>query len=89
MLEAQKERLVNAANLESKFQKKVQSYRGTIAAVAYNSALETIKEAPTVEAVPKAQYDELKEHYKKLLETANILDAALRQYQQKYGELED
>lgn len=89
MLETQKVRLVNAANMESKFQKKVQSYRGTIAAVAYNSALKTIKEAPTVEAVPKSQYDELKERYKKLIETANILAAVLRQYQQKYGELED
>lgn len=28
----------------------------------------------------------LKEKYKKLLETAGILDAALREYQQKYGE---
>lgn len=51
MLEAQKERFVNATALESQFQKKVQSYRGTLAAIAYQSALETIKEAPTVDAV--------------------------------------
>lgn len=82
-------RLTNADELESQFQKKVKSYRGTLAAIAYQSALETIQAAPTVEAVPKAQYDELKERYKRLLETANILEAALRQYQQKYGELED
>ncbi len=30
--------------------------------------------------------DALKEKNKKLLETAGILDAALREYQQKYGE---
>lgn len=51
MFEAQKKRFVNATELESKFQKKVQSYAGTLAAIAYNSALETIKEAPTVDAV--------------------------------------
>ena len=48
-----------------------------------------IKNAPTVDAVPMEQYNELKERYKRLLETADILDAALREYQQKYGELED
>lgn len=51
MLEAQKERFVNATKLENKFQKIVQSYRGTLAAVAYQSALQTIKEAPTIDAV--------------------------------------
>lgn len=52
MLVAQKERFVNATELESQFQKKVQSYRGTLAAIAYQSALQTIKEAPTADVAP-------------------------------------
>lgn len=51
MFEAQKKRFVNATELENKFQKITQSYKGTLAAIAYNSALETIKEAPTIDAV--------------------------------------
>ena len=34
----------------------------------------------------EADLEALKEKYKKLLETADILDAALRAYQRKYGE---
>lgn len=41
------------------------------------------------DGVPKAKYDELRDRHKRLLETANILDSALRAYQRKYGELED
>lgn len=41
------------------------------------------------DGVPKCKYDELKNRHKKLLETANILDSALRAYQRKYGDLED
>lgn len=51
--------------------------------------LNFIDKAPTVDAVPMAQHNELKERYKKLLETANILDAALREHQRKYGDLEE
>lgn len=43
-------------------------------------------DANTVAAIPVAEYNALKTKYKKLLETAGILDAALREYQQKYGE---
>jgi hypothetical protein len=39
-----------------------------------------------VAAVPIEEYNALKEKYTKLLETADILDAALREYQRKYGE---
>lgn len=48
-----------------------------------------IDNAPTVDAVPLDQYNELKERYKRLLETADILDSALRAYQRKYGDLDD
>lgn len=47
-----------------------------------------LSEQPTVDAVPLEQYNELKERYKRLLETADILDTALREYQRKYGDLE-
>ena len=51
-------------------------------------ARKLIEDAPTVDAVPLEQHNELKEKYKRLLETADILDAALREYQRKYGDLE-
>lgn len=41
------------------------------------------------DGVPKCKYDELLNRHKRLLETANILDSALRAYQRKYGDLED
>ena len=41
-----------------------------------------------VDAVPLEQHNELKEGYKRLLETADILDTALGEYQRKYGDLE-
>ena len=47
-----------------------------------------IDSVPAVDAVPLEQYNDLRESYKKLLETADILDAALREYQRKYGDLE-
>lgn len=50
---------------------------------------EVIENSPTVDAVPLDQYNELKERYKRLLETADILDSALRAYQRKYGDLDD
>lgn len=50
------------------------------------SVLRIVDEAPTVDAVPAEKYNELKERYKKLMETADILDTALRQYQRLYGE---
>ena len=34
------------------------------------------------------EYNELKVRYKKLLETADILDAALREYQHKFGDMD-
>lgn len=42
--------------------------------------------APTVAAVPLEEYNKLKARYKKMIETADILDTALRQYQRQYGE---
>lgn len=48
-----------------------------------------IELAPTVDAVPLDQYNELKERFKRLLETADILDSALGEYQRKYGDLDD
>lgn len=51
-----------------------------------NRAIECIENQPAVAAVPQEKYDELNERYKKLLETCGILDHALREYQQKYGE---
>lgn len=47
-----------------------------------------VREAETVDAIPMEEYVELKTRYKRLLETANILDTALRVYQKKYGDLE-
>ena len=47
---------------------------------------DAIKTAPTVDAVPAEKYNELKVRYKKMIETADILDTALRQYQRTYGE---
>ena len=51
-------------------------------------AVSTAIEQKPVEAVPLEDYMELKTKYKKLFETANILDAALRQYQQKFGDID-
>lgn len=79
-------RLVNATELEAKFEKRAKANAGTWSGPAYASALQELKEAPTVAAVPAEEYNALKEKYSKLLETANILDAALREYQRKYGE---
>lgn len=42
-----------------------------------------------VNAVYMEEYNNLKDRYKKLLETAEILDSALRVYQQKYGDLDE
>jgi hypothetical protein len=43
-------------------------------------------EVPTVDAVPVEKYNALKERYERTKEIADILDAALRQYQRQYGE---
>ncbi len=51
-----------------------------------NRAIECIENQPAVAVVPLEEYDALNEKYKKLLETCGILDHALREYQQKYGE---
>lgn len=48
-----------------------------------------IDNVPAVDAVPLQKHNELIDSYKELLETARILDSALREYQRKYGELED
>jgi hypothetical protein len=55
----------------------------------FNAVRKRIRGSARVSVVPTAQYDELKDRHKKLLETANIIDAALREYQKKYGELDD
>lgn len=52
-------------------------------------AVATALEQNSVEAVSLDKYKELKDRYKKLLETTEILDSALRVYQQKYGDFED
>lgn len=51
-----------------------------------NSVLRIVDESPTVDAVPAEKYNELEVRYKKMIETADILDTALRQYQRTYGE---
>lgn len=51
-------------------------------------AVSTALEQKPVEVVSLAEHLELKDRYRKLLETANILDAALRQYQQKFGDID-
>jgi hypothetical protein len=79
-------RIIDATPLEQLFQNLAKSWSGTWSGPAYLHALEHIKNAPTVAAVPAEKYNALKERYDKLLETADILDAALREYQQKYGE---
>lgn len=79
-------RLINATEVEAKFEKRANSSAGTWSGPAYAYALEELKAAPTVAAVPAEEYNALKEKYSKLLETANILDTALREYQRRYGE---
>lgn len=81
-----KMRLVDAGPLEEFFDNKAKSWAGTWSGPTYSTALERVKAAPTVEAVPAEEYNALKEKYNKLMETADILDAALREYQRKYGE---
>lgn len=48
-----------------------------------------IDNVPAADVVPLQQHNELRERYKRLLETADILDTALGEYQRKYGDLED
>lgn len=79
-------RLINATEVEAKFEKRAKANSGTWSGPAYAYALQELKDAPTVAAVPAEEYNALKEKYSKLLETANVLDAALREYQRKYGE---
>lgn len=55
----------------------------------FNAVRKRIRGSSRVATVSASQYNELKDRYKKLLETTNIIDAALREYQNKYGELED
>ena len=52
-------------------------------------AVSTALAQEPVNVVSVEEYNELKDRYKKLLETADILDKALRQYQQKYGDIEE
>lgn len=95
---ANEKRLIDANDVPKLFEKKYketqqrildgETYLDTLAE-GFTEADDVIQAMPTVEAVPMAQHNELKERYKKLLETANILDAALREYQRKYGDLEE
>lgn len=48
-----------------------------------------MRNAPVVAAVPLAQYNELRDRYKKLQETADILSEELKKYERKYGDLEE
>ena len=52
-------------------------------------AVSVALEQQPVEAVSLAEHNKLKTRYKKLLETVEILDSALRVYQQKYGDLDE
>ena len=52
-------------------------------------AVSVALEQQPVHAISMEEYNELKNSYKKLLETADILDSALRAYQKKYGDLDD
>lgn len=45
-----------------------------------------VQDAPTIDAVPVEKYNKLKDRYERMKEIADILDAALRQYQRQYGE---
>ena len=78
-------RLIDAEPLETSFEYAAKFYMGP-ASAAFHEALESLQNATTVAAVPAEKYNVLKERYDKLMETANILDAALREYQRKCGE---
>jgi chromosome segregation ATPase len=56
---------------------------------AFWTAGNELKKLTPVAAISMEEYNELKNSYKKLLETAEILDSALRAYQQKYGDLDE
>lgn len=48
----------------------------------FNAVCKRVRKAPAIKAVEA-------ERYKRLLETAEILDSALRVYQQKYGDIDE
>lgn len=77
-------RLIDANAFFDKLEKLAELMRqGKIGEIDLNLLIASM---PTVDAVPAEKYNELKERYKKLIETADILDTALRQYQRQYGE---
>lgn len=85
-MQPHKTRYINAGPVEEYLENRMKSFTGTFSGPAYMNALERVQAAPTVEMVPLAEYNAMRERLHKLQETANILDAALREYQQKYGE---
>ena len=83
---ANEKRLIDANALIEQMYEEVDKYGDDYLFI--DIAIDAVDNAPTVDAIPLEQYNELKERYKKLLETADILDSALRAYQRKYGDLE-
>lgn len=79
-------RLINATEVEAKFEKRANSSAGTWSGPAYAYALEELKAAPTVAAVPAEEYNALKEKYDKLKEKTDMLFAVLHQHRAKNGE---
>lgn len=61
-------------------------FDGAIMQMDKDRALHRIAHPPHVATVPYEAYSALEDKYKKLMETCGILDTALREYQQKYGE---
>ena len=55
----------------------------------FNAVKRCIRRSTSINVVPIHKYDDLRANYKKLLETADILDNALREYQNRYGEFDD
>ena len=49
-------------------------------------ARKLVESQPTADVVEKSKYDKLKENYDRLLESANILAKAVREYQKREEE---
>ena len=75
--------MIKAAPLERQFENLAQSWRGSFSGVAYANALERLRQAPAVAAVPLAQYNELLDKCQQLQEKVNILEDALEEYERK------
>lgn len=92
---AKENRLIAASEVKKKLVAVRQWFSGPpsteqdkLARAVVKMCIEEVEKIKPADAVEAEKYNELKARYKKLLETAEILDSALREYQQKYGDLE-